>query len=62
LGYIERYGGEFPLWLAPEQIKILAVTEKANDYARNLLTKLSAAGLRCGMYLFFPHCQKMTTM
>jgi len=46
---IEHYGGEFPLWLAPEQMRILAISEKSNDYAKNLLAKLKAADLRCGI-------------
>ncbi|MFA6426337.1 MAG: threonine--tRNA ligase [Phycisphaerae bacterium] len=44
---IEHYGGEFPLWLAPEQMRILTISEKSNDYAQNLLAKLKAADLRC---------------
>jgi threonyl-tRNA synthetase len=46
---IEHYGGEFPLWLAPEQMRILTISEKSNDYAQNLLAKLRAADLRCGI-------------
>ncbi|MHB0945806.1 MAG: threonine--tRNA ligase [Sedimentisphaerales bacterium] len=44
---IEHFGGEFPLWLAPEQMRILTISEKSNDYAQNLLAKLKAADLRC---------------
>jgi threonyl-tRNA synthetase len=44
---IEHFGGEFPLWLAPEQMRILTISEKSNDYAQSLLAKLKAADLRC---------------
>ena len=43
---IEHYNGEFPLWLSPEQIMILPVSEKHNDYARELHGKLKEAGIR----------------
>ncbi len=44
---IEHLGGRFPLWLAPEQVAILPVSEKHNDPARELYAKLKAAGIRC---------------
>lgn len=37
---IEKYAGKFPLWLAPEQIAILTVSEKFNDYGEEVLEKL----------------------
>ena len=43
---IEHFGGAFPLWLAPEQIRVLSVSEKSEEYAREVEQKLSAAGLR----------------
>jgi threonyl-tRNA synthetase len=43
---IEHYGGNFPLWLAPEQVRIVPVNEAHNDYAATVLTTLKAAGLR----------------
>jgi threonyl-tRNA synthetase len=43
---IEHYGGEFPLWLAPEQARILTISEKSNDYAGTVEAKLKAQGLR----------------
>ena len=43
---IEHFGGAFPLWLAPEQIRVLTVSEKAEDYARTVEKKLSDAGFR----------------
>ena len=44
---IEHYGGAFPLWLSPEQVRILPISEKSNDYAQNVLQKLKDAKLRC---------------
>ena len=43
---IEHYGGSFPLWLSPEQVRILAISEKTNDYARKVRQKLRDARLR----------------
>jgi threonyl-tRNA synthetase len=43
---IEHYAGNFPLWLAPEQIRILPISEKTNTYAESLLQKLKTGGLR----------------
>ncbi len=45
---IEHYAGSFPLWLAPEQVRVLTISEKAEDYARSLIAELKAAGLRVG--------------
>ena len=43
---IEHYGGNFPLWLAPVQVKVVPVTEKNNTAAERAAAALSAAGLR----------------
>ncbi|HEY9153593.1 MAG TPA: threonine--tRNA ligase, partial [Opitutaceae bacterium] len=43
---IEHFGGDFPLWLAPEQIRLVPISDKVNDYAADLLAQLRAAGLR----------------
>ena len=43
---IEHFGGTFPLWLAPEQMRILTVSDKSEEYGRNVLEKMKAAGLR----------------
>ncbi|MCX5632705.1 MAG: threonine--tRNA ligase [Phycisphaerae bacterium] len=48
-GLIEHYGGDFPLWLAPEQMRVLTISEKSNNYAQELLSRLKTAGLRCGL-------------
>ncbi|MDC0882362.1 threonine--tRNA ligase [Candidatus Marinimicrobia bacterium] len=37
---IEHFGGNFPLWLAPIQVAVLPVSEKVNDYAKNITNKL----------------------
>jgi len=43
---IELYAGAFPSWLAPVQAVVLPITERQNDYAKQVLEKLSAAGFR----------------
>jgi threonyl-tRNA synthetase len=37
---IEHFAGAFPVWLAPEQVRLLTVTEAQNDYAQRLLKEL----------------------
>ncbi|MHC4188139.1 MAG: threonine--tRNA ligase [Planctomycetota bacterium] len=44
---IEHYGGNFPLWLSPEQVRVLPISEKSNDYAKIIENKLKDAPLRC---------------
>ena len=43
---IEHYAGAFPLWLAPEQVRILTVTEAHNEYAEQVAAALKAADIR----------------
>ncbi len=43
---VEHVGGAFPVWLAPEQVAVLTVTDKVNDYAAEVVTLLKAAGIR----------------
>jgi len=43
---IEHYAAEFPLWLAPEQARILTISEKTNDYAEGVYKRLKNEGLR----------------
>lgn len=43
---IEHYGGNFPLWIAPQQIKVVPVRENHNEYARTVHTKLRELGIR----------------
>ena len=43
---IEKYAGAFPLWLAPEQVRILPISERHHEAARTVYEKLFDAGLR----------------
>jgi threonyl-tRNA synthetase len=43
---IEHFGGAFPLWLAPEQVRVVTVSEKSEDYGRHVAAQLADAGLR----------------
>ena len=43
---IEHTAGHFPLWLTPDQVSILPISEKYNDYARKVAAQLDAAGVR----------------
>ncbi len=44
---IEHTAGHFPLWLAPDQVAILPVSEKYNDYARELAAYYDSQDVRC---------------
>jgi threonyl-tRNA synthetase len=43
---IEHFAGAFPLWLAPEQVRIVTVSEKSEAYGREVEARLAAADLR----------------
>jgi len=43
---IEHYGGKFPLWLSPVQVKILPVSDKVMDYAKKVAEILKENGIR----------------
>ena len=43
---IEHTAGHFPLWLIPDQVAILPISEKYNDYAREVKTFFDKAGVR----------------
>ena len=43
---IEHFAGAFPMWLAPEQLRILTVSDKSEDYGRSVEKQMKAAGLR----------------
>ena len=43
---IEHTAGHFPLWLTPEQVAILPISEKYNDYAKNVAVYLETQGIR----------------
>ena len=46
---IEETKGRFPLWLAPTQVKVLPISEKTLDYARDVTEKLMDAGFRAAL-------------
>jgi threonyl-tRNA synthetase len=48
-GLIEHYGGAFPTWLAPEQVRVLPVSEQWSESARELGALLAAAGVRANV-------------
>ncbi|AVQ70454.1 threonine--tRNA ligase [Microcystis sp. MC19] len=43
---IEEYAGDFPLWLAPVQIRLLPVSDTQLDYAKEVTTKMQLLGIR----------------
>jgi threonyl-tRNA synthetase len=43
---IEHFAGAFPTWLNPEQVRVLPISEKTNDYASTVLAALKAVGVR----------------
>ena len=42
----EHYAGAFPIWLAPVQVKVLPITDRAAEYSREVSEKLDSAGFR----------------
>src|SRR5688500_14579371 len=45
-GLIEHYAGAFPVWLAPEQVRVLPITDEQTAAAAAIVAKMKAAGLR----------------
>lgn len=43
---LEHYAGNFPVWLAPQQARVIPITNDHNDYAAGLAAALAAAGVR----------------
>ena len=43
---IEKYEGKFPTWLCPEQVRILPISEKFQEYAEQVCDRLAKAGIR----------------
>ena len=43
---IEHFGGDFPAWLAPEQVRLVPISDKVGDYGKNLLAQLKAVNIR----------------
>ena len=46
---IEHFAGAFPLWLSPEQVRIIPVSDAQNDYASHIYAELKAIGLRVSL-------------
>ena len=42
----EHFAGAFPVWLSPVQVKVMPITDRTAEYAKDVATKLSAAGVR----------------
>ena len=43
---LEHFGGDLPPWLAPEQVRVLPITDGINDYAEKVVSELQSHGLR----------------
>ena len=43
---LEKYAGALPLWMSPEQVRILPITDRAKEYGEKLLEKLTGMGVR----------------
>ena len=43
---IEKYGGAFPFWICPVQVKVLSLTDRTADYAKKVADELRLAGIR----------------
>ena len=43
---IEHYAGSFPVWLAPEQVRVIPITDNHNDYTLSLVRRLRDEGVR----------------
>lgn len=46
---IEHFAGHFPTWLAPEQVRVLTISEKVDAFAQEIFAQLKAAGLRVSL-------------
>jgi threonyl-tRNA synthetase len=46
---VENYAGDFPFWLAPEQIRLLPVTDEVRSYAESVRERLQAEGVRASV-------------
>jgi threonyl-tRNA synthetase len=46
---LEHYAGAYPLWLAPVQVVVMAITDRQLEYARQITDKLKAAGIRANL-------------
>ncbi|MEG0017114.1 MAG: threonine--tRNA ligase [Hydrogenoanaerobacterium sp.] len=44
---LEKYAGAMPMWLSPEQVRVLPIGDAQSEYANGVLAKLKKAGIRC---------------
>ena len=44
---LEKYAGALPVWMAPEQVRILPITDRTLDYSKEIMKKLQNMGVRC---------------
>ncbi len=43
---LEHYGGNFPVWLSPDQVRVIPITDSHNDYALSLVSQMKGQGIR----------------
>jgi threonyl-tRNA synthetase len=43
---LEHYAGNFPVWLSPDQVRVIPITDAHNDYAERLVTQMKAKYIR----------------
>jgi threonyl-tRNA synthetase len=43
---LEHYAGNFPVWLSPEQVRVISITDNQNEYAENIAKQLREQGIR----------------
>jgi threonyl-tRNA synthetase len=48
---LEHYAGKFPVWLSPEQVRVIPITDSHNEHGVKLRKRLKAAGIRAGVDL-----------
>lgn len=46
---IEHFAGKFPVWLAPNQVKVLPITDRNHEYAESICKKLNSLGVRVSL-------------
>ncbi len=45
---LEHYAGNFPVWLSPEHVRVIPITDPQNEYAENIVRQLRDQGIRAG--------------
>jgi threonyl-tRNA synthetase len=46
---LEHYAGNFPVWLSPEQVRVIPITDPQNEYAESIVRQLRAQGIRASV-------------